>query len=106
MSNLTQALRVKRAANELLRAEADQMGITLEGRLDKLRVLEGDLMDFVHAQLHTLNDTLHGFLTADDKLREQLAQAVLVLNYYAQDSGQGSIHHKARELLIKMGLWE
>lgn len=39
------------------------------------------------------------------EVEDKLAEAVKVLNYYAQNSGQGSIHDKAQALLEDWGLW-
>ncbi len=49
----------------------------------------------------------HNAAIAAERARYRLDKQPLVecLNYYAQDTGQGSTHEKARQLLIDMGLW-
>jgi hypothetical protein len=69
-SEHTKAFRVKRAAAELLRAEADLMEIPLytdnkKAFAKEIGVLESDVIDFVHSMLHMLQDTYQGIFSEE-----------------------------------------
>ena len=69
-SEHTKSFKVKRAATELIIAEADLMGIKFPNdnkTLGHISVLQSDVIDFTHSLIHRLNDMLQGYTKEDSR---------------------------------------